>query len=152
QDNGGNFSAGLDRPRDEHPERGGVFNEEVRTWLPEYDHVFLETPRAGAKAFSLRTRYGKPANPPDQLSPGSLLALGLLVLAYIPNPPLIVGLEEPDHGLHPRLLRYVKDALYRLSYPESCGETRPPVQVIATSHSPYLLDLFRDHPEEVVIV
>ncbi|MDR1283749.1 MAG: ATPase, partial [Opitutaceae bacterium] len=28
---------------------------------------------------------------------------------------------------------------------------RSPTQVIATTHSPYLLDLFREHPEEVVI-
>lgn len=25
------------------------------------------------------------------------------------------------------------------------------MQVVATTHSPYLLDLFRDHPQEVVI-
>ncbi|MGH9798873.1 MAG: AAA family ATPase, partial [Blastocatellia bacterium] len=31
------------------------------------------------------------------------------------------------------------------------GELRPPVQVIATTHSPYLLDLYRDHPEEIVL-
>jgi hypothetical protein len=41
--------------------------------------------------------------------------------------------------------------MYRLSYPENYGEKRDPVQVIATTHSPYFLDLFRDHPEEVVI-
>ena len=33
----------------------------------------------------------------------------------------------------------------------SNGEKRPPIQVIATTHSPYLLDLYRDHPEEVVL-
>jgi len=31
------------------------------------------------------------------------------------------------------------------------GEVRQPVQVLATTHSPYFLDLFRDHPEEIVI-
>jgi hypothetical protein len=41
--------------------------------------------------------------------------------------------------------------MYRLAYPEQFGEERPPTQVIATTHSPYLLDLYRDHPEEVVI-
>ena len=56
-----------------------------------------------------------------------------------------------DRGLHPRLLRHLQDALYRLSYPESCGETRPAIQVIATTHSPYLLDLYRERPEEVVL-
>jgi hypothetical protein len=60
-------------------------------------------------------------------------------------------LEYPDRGLHPRLLRDVQDALYRLAYPENFGESRKPVQVIATTHSPYFLDLYRDHPEEVVI-
>ena len=75
----------------------------------------------------------------------------MLTLAYLPDPPPIVGFEEPDRGIHPRLLRDVRDALYRLAYPESIGEKRQPVQVIATTHSPYLLDLFRDHPEEIVV-
>jgi len=38
-----------------------------------------------------------------------------------------------------------------LSYPEDSGEKREPVQVIATTHSPYFLDLYKDHPEQVVI-
>ena len=53
--------------------------------------------------------------------------------------------------MHPRLLRELRDVLYRLSYPENFGETRSPVQVIATTHSPYFVDLFKDHPEEIVI-
>ena len=53
--------------------------------------------------------------------------------------------------MHPRTLREVRDALYRLSYPAAFGMKRGPVQIIATTHSPYLIDLFRDHPEEVVI-
>ena len=48
-------------------------------------------------------------------------------------------------------MRRVQDALYRLSHPESCGVTRPPVQVLATTHSPYFLDLFKDHPDEIVL-
>jgi hypothetical protein len=41
--------------------------------------------------------------------------------------------------------------MYRLCYPEDHGENREPVQVIATTHSPYLLDLYKDHPEEIVV-
>ena len=89
--------------------------------------------------------------PATELSQGTLIAIAILTLSYIPDTPPIVCIEEPDRGLHPRLLRDVRDALYRLAYPESVGEKRPPVQVIATTHSPYLLDLFRDHPEEIVI-
>ena len=79
------------------------------------------------------------------------MALALLTLAYLRNPPTAVGLEDVDRGLHPRLLRHLQDALYRLSYPQSPDETLPPIQVIATTHSPYLLDLYREHPEEVVL-
>ncbi len=75
----------------------------------------------------------------------------MLTISYLPSPPPIVGIEEPDRGIHPRLLRDIRDALYRLAYPEDFGEKREPVQVIATTHSPYMLELFRDHPEEIVI-
>ncbi|MBI2496983.1 MAG: ATP-binding protein, partial [Opitutae bacterium] len=80
---------------------------------------------------------------------GTLHLLAMLCLAHDPHPPGIVCLEEADRGMHPRLLREVRDAGYRLSHPLA-GE-RAPVQVIATTHSPYLLDLFRDHPEEIIM-
>jgi predicted ATPase len=96
-------------------------------------------------------REGGHKVPAVDLSQGTLVALALLTLAYHPTPPSLIALEEPDRGIHPHLLRHVKDTLYRLSHPESCGETRPPVQVIATTHNPFFLDLFKDFPEEVVI-
>jgi predicted ATPase len=111
----------------------------------------FDTPQEGHRAFRLRTRIGNHSIPADELSQGTLLALTMLTLAYLPQPPSLIGLEEPDRGIHPRLLREVRDALYRLAYPESFGETRPPVQVVATTQSPYFLDLFREHPEEIVI-
>src|SRR5439155_20711962 len=80
-----------------------------------------------------------------------LYLLALLALAFEPAPPRLICLEEIDRGIHPRMLREVRDTLYRLSYPKAFGLDRPPVQVIATTHSPYLLDQFREHPEEVVI-
>ncbi len=141
----------LDRLRDEHPERFDALNEELSRWLPEFDCVLFETPQEGHRNFALRTAGGQHRIPARHLSQGTLLALALLTLAYLPEPPPLIGIEEPDRGLHPRLLRDVRDALYRLAYPENYGETRPPVQVIATTHSPYFLDLFRDHPEEIVI-
>jgi predicted ATPase len=99
----------------------------------------------------LRTKEGQHQIKAADLSQGTLLALAIMTLAYLPDPPPIMAFEEPDRGLHPRLLRDVRDALYRLAYPENFGEARKPVQVIATTHSPYMLDLFRDHPDEIVI-
>lgn len=141
----------LDRMRDEHPERFEGINEAVRNWLPEFDRILFETPSEGQRRVALRTRKGGHKIGAIDLSQGTLIALALLTLAYLPQPPSLVLLEEPDRGLHPRLLRDVKDALYRLSFPEESGEDREPVQVVATTHSPYFLDLFKDHPEQIVV-
>jgi len=148
---GSGLAAVLDGLRDEATERFEAISSELGRWLPEFDRILFERPEDGKKAIALRTRDGHHAIPARDLSQGTLIALALLTLAYLPDPPPLIGLEEPDRGIHPRLLRRVQDALHRLSDPESCGETREPVQVIATTHSPYFLDLFKDHPEEIVI-
>ena len=141
----------LDRLRDQHPERFDALNRELIRCMPEFDRVLFDTPGAGQRAFMLRRKEGQHSLHAQELSQGTLIALAILTLSYLPSPPEIIGLEEPDRGIHPRLLRDIRDAIYRLAYPESCGEAREPVQVIATTHSPYFLDLFRDHPEEIVV-
>jgi predicted ATPase len=151
QGNGGNLAAVLDDLRDNHLERWNLVLAEMRQWLPEYDYILFDKPQPGSKGIVLRTKRGGHRIAARDLSQGALIALTLLTLAYLPDPPSLVGLEEIDRGLHPRLLRHLQDALYRLSYPKSCGETRQPIQVIATTHSPYLLDMYREHPEEVVL-
>jgi predicted ATPase len=147
---GSKLAGVLDSLRDKEPERFEAVNDELRRWLPEFDRILFETPSSGHRSILLRTRAGHRIEASD-LSHGTLFALGFITLAYLPNPPAIVCFEEPERGIHPRLLREVRDAMYRLCYPEEHGEKREPVQVIATTHSPYFLDLYKDHPEEVVI-
>ncbi len=148
---GANLPGVLDRLRDQYPERFDALNEQLGRWIPEFDKILFETPQSGSRSIALRTRDGGHLIQAGNLSQGTLIALALLTIAYLPKPPSIVCLEEPDHGLHPRLLRDVRDALYRLAYPDGSQEKREPVQVIATTHNPYFLDLFRERPEEIVI-
>ena len=148
---GGNLAVVLDRLRDRSPESFEALNEEVGSLLPEFDRILFDTVAAGQRAFMLRTRNGHHAVPAGDLSQGTLLALTILTLCHLPDPPSIVCLEEPDRGIHPRLYRDVQQALYRLAYPENYGLDREPVQVIATTHSPFVLDLHRESPEEIVI-
>ncbi|HYH86994.1 MAG TPA: AAA family ATPase [Pyrinomonadaceae bacterium] len=147
---GSNLAGVLESLRDKEPESFEALNEELGRWLPEFDRVLFDTPKKGYKSLLLRTRSGHRIEASD-LSHGTLFALAFLTLAYLPNPPSILCFEEPERGIHPRLLREVRDAIYRLCYPEDHGEKRDPVQVIATTHSPYFLDLYKDHPEEIVI-
>lgn len=141
----------LTNLQDQYPERFDALNDELHRWVPEYDRVLFDTPNSGYRAFMLRTVEGGHRISAGSLSQGTLLALALLALAYVPSPPPLIGLEEPDHGMHPRLLRDVRDALFRLTNPQSFGEKRDPVQVVLTTHSPYLIDLFKDQLDSIVI-
>ncbi|HKV34506.1 MAG TPA: AAA family ATPase [Pyrinomonadaceae bacterium] len=150
-EDGSNLAAVLDALRDTHPERFEALNQELNRWLPEFDRILFETPAKGRKSFLVRTSVGHHRLRASSLSQGVLFALAFLALAYLPEPPSIVCFEEPDRGIHPRLLVDIRDAMYRLAFPENYGEEREPVQVIATTHSPYLLDLYKEHPEQIVI-
>ena len=148
--NAGNLAAVLAARRTQSPEALQRLEADFCRILPEF--AGLEFRDAGDRVELLaRLAGGDERIAADSLSQGTLCLLATLALAHAPAPPTVVCLEEADRGVHPRMLREVRDALYRLSYPADAGETRAPVQVITTTHSPYLLDLFKDHPEEVVL-
>lgn len=149
--NGSNLAAVLVRRMSSSPQDFAAWKVEVLRALPEYTDIMAEQDEVGRAHLRLRLEDGGEVIGAEDLSQGSLYTLALFALAYDPTPPAVVCVEELDRGLHPRLLREVRDAMYRLSHPETVGLNRPPVQVVATTHSPYLLELFRDHPEEVVI-
>lgn len=150
-ENGRGLAGVLDQLRDSNPEKFEELNQELNKWFYEYDRILFDVPDDGKKTFLLRTTFGKHKINAKDLSHGTLLALAFLTIAYLPNPPKIVCFEEPERGVHPRLLREIQEAMYRLAYPENFGEKRAPTQVIATTHSPYFLDLYKEHPEEIVI-
>lgn len=147
---GGNLAARLAALRERAPEAYAGLRGELLRIFPEYDELVL-APERGSFALRLADPEEASLVAPADLSQGTLYTLALLALAHDPAPPAVVCIEELDRGIHPRLLRDVRDILYRLSYPADQGLEREPTQVIATTHSPLLLDLFRDHPEEVVI-
>ncbi len=149
-ESGSNLAAVLDALDDADRDRFNRLQKDLIRWMPEFDQIAFDRVQS-KKSLALRLRGSKKKVSAADLSDGTLLTLALLTITYYPDPPVLIGLEEPDRGLHPRLLRDVKDALYRLAYPENFGESRPPVQVIVTTHSPYMIDLFKDHPEHVVI-
>lgn len=149
--NGGNLAAVLHRLRDEAPAAFARLEAELVRIIPEFGRIEFSAPNRASIEFALRLADDSELVPAENLSQGTLYLLGMLSLVFDPTPPPVICLEEIDRGVHPRLLREVRDHLYRLTYPKAFGEKRRAVQVIATTHSPYLLDLFRDHPEEIVI-
>ena len=150
---GGNLAAVLLRLQTDAPAEFAALAAEALRIMPEFSRFDLAV-LPGDRVELALLLADEPAGgrvTAENLSQGTLALLALLALAFHPSPPSLVCLEEIDHGIHPRLLREVRDLCYRLSYPASFGGARPPVQVVATTHSPYLLDLVREHPEEVVL-
>jgi predicted ATPase len=148
--NGANLAAVLAEMRDREPAAFGALTAEARRLMPEFAGIELADCDGGTVELGLRLADGGLVTAGD-LSQGALYLLAVLALTLDPTPPSVLCIEEIARGVHPRMLREVRDAFYRLSYPQSSGLARNPVQVIATTHSPYLLDLFREHPEEIVI-
>jgi len=148
---GDNLAGALTYLRDQDEDAYDHLRAELQRWLPEFDSIGFKNDQNGCRELSLRQAGSRQPVPAKELSEGTLLALALLAIVYQPGAPTLIGLEEPDRGLHPRLLREVRDALYRLSFPSDFGLKRKPVQVVATTHSPLFLDLFKDHPEQIII-
>lgn len=80
--------------------------------------------------------------PAPRLSDGSLRYLCLLAILCDHDPPPLIGIEEPELGLHPDLLPKLADLLVEAS-------TR--CQLIVTTHSDILVGALSDQPEAIVV-
>lgn len=76
-----------------------------------------------------------------QVSEGTLLVIGLLAALHASGRPSLVMVDDLDRGLHPKAQKELI-ALLR-----SLLETNPDLQILATTHSPYMLDCME--PNEV---
>jgi predicted ATPase len=74
-------------------------------------------------------------------SDGTLKMLAYLTLLYDPSPPELIGIEEPENHLHPRLLPELA---------EECRMATERTQLMVTSHSPFFVDGLR--PEELWVL
>jgi predicted ATPase len=99
--------------------------------------------KADGKGLYFRLRAAEQLVPASQVSDGTLLVLAYLAILYLPQPPRVLLVEEPENGVHPKRLRDVLGVLREL-----VGE-QSHTQVLLTTHSPYVLDLFK--PEEVTL-
>jgi predicted ATPase len=74
-------------------------------------------------------------------SDGTLKMLAYLTLLYDPTPPPLIGIEEPENYLHPRLLPHLT---------EECRNASARTQLMVTTHSPFFVSELR--PEELWVL
>lgn len=99
--------------------------------------------RADGKGIYFKLANGGTEIPASQMSDGVLLVLAYLAILYLPEPPRVLLVEEPENGIHPKRLKDVLTILRDLVKEQSH------TQVILTTHSPYVVDLFE--PKEVTL-
>lgn len=97
---------------------------------PRTDHAFV---------LALRTREGQ-VLPVGSVSDGVVLSMAFITLCHAPNPPQLLLIEEPENGIHHASLKETIATLQSLSKEKG-------VQIVLTTHSPYLLDFVQ--PEDV---
>jgi len=98
---------------------------------PVYDNTEKTEKPGFALFFKTASATGIPA---DLMSEGTLLVLGLLTVVLGSPSPRIILMDDIDRALHPRaqfhLVQLIRSLLKQM----------PDLQIIATSHSPYLID------------
>ena len=114
-----------------------AMEQEFYRRFPEYKQLVIEKRQVRQSgqtgpAVSFATRHAEKLTA-DSVSDGAILALGYLAVCYNPVPPRILLVEEPETGIHHSRLKEVIQTLRGLV--DGKG-----VQVIMTTHSPYLLD------------
>lgn len=144
---GGNLAAFLDYLLRKDRKRFDQIQESLKQTVPGFEEIRISTPSPSNRSISLSIEGGFEIRG-QRLSTGVRIVFFFVALAHHPNPPDVVLIEEPENGVHPKRLKDVVELLRSLTVGKLGGK---PVQVIMTTHSPYLLDHIR-LPEDQVIV
>ena len=138
---GDNLANVVQHLKDQHPERLNEVFEILRRRVPRIEKV---EPEVLADSRLLLRFKDAPFSTPVLsrfASDGTLKMLAYLTLLRDPAPPKLIGIEEPENFLHPRLLPELAEECRAV-----CGRT----QLLVTSHSPFFIDDLQ--PKEVRVL
>lgn len=108
-----------------------------------YEHArFISTRIQGGPLQLYIEEEGGRMIPASRLSDGTLRLLCLLAILCHPAPPAVIGIEEPELGLHPDIMPTVADLLRKAS---------ERTQLFVTTHSDALISALSDVPESVLV-
>ena len=115
--------------------------------VPGLESFNVSTPDPSQRRIDFHLENGLVLQPP-QVSAGVRLLLFFTTLAYMPNPPRTLLIEEPECGVHPSRLAEIASLFHSVSR----GEFGPhPTQVFVTTHSPYLLDHMDIDTDQILV-
>ena len=120
--------------REQHPDRLKRILDVLAQRVPRLERVDAELLADGRLLLQVKDAPFQRPILAKWASDGTLKLLAYLVVLYDPAPMPLMGIEEPENHLHPRLLPHLA---------EECREASERSQVIATTHSPFFVDGLR---------
>ena len=138
---GDNLANVIQHLREQHSDRLDEILRILRRRVPRIEKVQAEALLDGR--LLLRIKDAPFATPVLSrfASDGTLKMLAYLTLLHDPAPAKLIGIEEPENFLHPRLLPELA---------EECRGASERTQLLITTHSPFFVDELR--PDEVCVL
>ena len=127
--------------KEQHPERLKEILAKLSQRVPRLERVDSEFMPDGRLLLEIKDApFDKPILA-KFASDGTLKMLSYLTVLYDPDPPQLLGIEEPENHLHPRILPQLA---------EECRNASSRTQLLVTTHSPFFVNGLL--PEEVWVL
>ncbi|MBD0311433.1 MAG: AAA family ATPase [Microcoleus sp. T3-bin5] len=127
--------------KEQHPQRLGDILKTLSDRIPRLEKVEASIMQDGRLLLEIKDAPFSHPILAKFASDGTLKLLAYLIVLFDPNPPQLVGIEEPENHLHPRLLPQLA---------EECRSASANTQLMVTTHSPFFVDSLK--PEELWVL
>lgn len=120
--------------KEQHEDRLSLILKKLTQRVPRLEKVEAEVMPDGRLLLQVKDApFEKPVMA-KFASDGTLKMLAYLTLLHDPEPPQLIGIEEPENQLHPRLLPELA---------EECRTAAAASQLMVTTHSPFFVNSLR---------
>lgn len=120
--------------KEQHPNRLEKILNILRRRVPRLERVDADIMPDGRLLLMLKDAPFDQPLLAKYVSDGTMKMLAYLTVLYDPEPPQLIGIEEPENYLHPRLLPELS---------EECRKATAKTQLMVTTHSPFFVDGLR---------
>ena len=141
-DNLGNVVQFMER---DHPKQFAKILEDIASKIPGIKKISTKLTDDGRLLLQFNDKGFSDPFYAQQMSDGTLKLFAYLLLLSNPNPPPFLCLEEPENGLHHKLLETLVKQLRAYT-----TENKSKSQAFITTHQPYFVSAL--NPEEVWIL
>lgn len=127
--------------KEEYPQRLDKILQSLSSRIPRLEKVGASIMQDGRLLLTIKDAPFTEPILAKFASDGTLKMLAYLTILYDPIPPQLIGIEEPENHLHPRLLTPLA---------EECRAASAYTQLMVTTHSPFFVDGLK--PQELRVL